>query len=179
MRRRRAQGRTARTASRTLSGPSRPASISRPSTAAARWRCDGSCSSHGRSTTRATVSPSVQQDGVASTHASFLLLVQLDEIGAGVLRLADEDGDAQTIVGHGEDLVCAARASLREDEAEHVGARLDCGVDVVATREAADLDERPREDLVQAGRRIIGAHQCRADQDRVGACELGRCSLRA
>src|SRR5205807_1557894 len=33
-----AHGRTARTASRTLSGPRRPASITRPSTAAARWR---------------------------------------------------------------------------------------------------------------------------------------------
>ena len=63
---------------------------------------------------------------------------------------------------------------------EHVRARLDCSVDVVATREAADLDERPREDLVQAApqdhRARISAEPI---ENRIGACELGRCSLRA
>src|SRR5262249_23246828 len=49
-----AHGRTARTASRTLCGPSLPA----PPRAAARCRCSGSGSSHGRSTTSATRSPS-------------------------------------------------------------------------------------------------------------------------
>src|SRR5439155_19845259 len=51
-----AQGRTASIASRTFSGPRPPASMTRPPTARARSRSEGSSCSHGRSTTLATCS---------------------------------------------------------------------------------------------------------------------------
>ena len=66
-----------------------------------------------------------------------------------------------------------------EDEAAEVGARLDRGVDVLLPRQAADLDERPREQLAQLGAGLGRAHQRRADEDGVRARELGRGRLRA
>src|SRR5439155_6940322 len=51
------QGRTARTASATLSGPSPPPKTTRPSLPAARLQWSGSSSSQGRSRTRATGRP--------------------------------------------------------------------------------------------------------------------------
>ena len=98
-----AQGRTARTASRTLSGPSRPASITPP--------VDRGGTLEVRrillfprevDDARDRLAVAYSEDGVPSAHASILLLVQLDEIGAGILRLADENGDAESaVVGHG------------------------------------------------------------------------------
>ena len=93
--------------------------------------------------------------------------------------LADEDGDAQHGVGHGEDGVGPARRALGEDEAAEVGASLDRGVDVLLPRQAADLDERPREQLPQLGAGLRRAHQRRADEDGVRASELGGGRLRA
>src|SRR5919204_192528 len=91
----------------------------------------------------------------------------------------DEDGDAQPIVGNGEHLRRAPRTLLGKDETEHVGAGLDGGVHVVAAREPADFDERARQDLAQLRSGIVGAHERRADEDRVRSCELGCRALSA
>jgi len=120
-------------------------------------------------------------DGSGKSTQAELLRVRLQADGVDVVSTREPGGTelgegVRNLVLHGGDVGPWAEALL------YVAARaqlVDCGVDVVATREAADLDERPREDLVQACCRIVGAHQCRADQDRIGACELGRCRLRA
>ena len=82
------------------------------------------------------------QDAVARP-VPVLAVVELDEVGAGLVLLADEDRDAEHGLGCVEQLVGAARALPGEDEADEVGARLDGGVDVLLAREPADLDERP------------------------------------
>ncbi len=105
--------------------------------------------------------------------------VELDEVGAGLVLLADEDGDAEDGVRCVEELVGAARALPRKDEADEVCARLDGGVDVLLAGQATDLDEGPRDQPRERGARIGGAHQRRADEDRVGARELGRGALGA
>jgi hypothetical protein len=75
--------------------------------------------------------------------------------------------------------VAPPRRLASEDEAGEVGARLHGHVDVLLPRQAADLDERPREQLAQLRGRICGAHQRRAHQDRVGTGELRRSALGA
>ena len=173
-----AHGWTARIAARTLCGPSRPASTRRPSPPRvppvvgilALPRQVGDARD------RLAVA---EQDGVAAAHRALLALVELDEVRAALLRLADEDGDAQHRVGHREHGGRPARRSLGEDEAAEVGARLDRGVDVLLPRQPADLDERPREQLAQLRAGLGGAHQRRADEDGVCAGELGRGRLRA
>ena len=92
------------------------------------------------------------QDAVARA-VPVLALVELDEVGVRLLLVADEDGDAEHGLGRVEQLVGAARALLREDEADQVGARLDGGVDVLLPREAADLDERAARSARRASRR--------------------------
>ena len=100
-------------------------------------------------------------------------LVELDEVRALLLRLADEDGDAQYRLRHRQDLGRLARRALGEDEAAQVGSRFDRGVDVLLARQPADLDERPREQLLQLRARVVRAHQRRPDEDGVRAGELG------
>ena len=119
------------------------------------------------------------QHRVAPSHAAGLPLVQLDEIGFGRLRVADEDGDAQPVVRDIQHRVGPAWAALGEDEAEQVGAGLGGGVDVLLPCQAADLHERTGQELDELRGRIAGLHQRRADEDRVGAGELGRSSLSA
>ncbi len=97
---------------------------------------------------------------------------------AGSLLL-DEDRDRQRRLRDVEHRRRAARALVHEDEAEQVGARLDGGVDVLLARQPAHLHERTGEQLAQLRRRVGSAHQRRADEDRVRACELGRRALRA
>ena len=113
-----------------------------------------------------------KEHGVAPAHPAFLALVDLHEIGAGVLGVADEHGDAQPIARYVEDSRRAAWAVLDEDEAEHVCAGVEGRVDVVLAGQPAHLHERPRQQLAQLLRRIVGLHQGRADEDRVGAGEL-------
>ena len=74
---------------------------------------------------------------------AVLARVELDEVGVGVVLLADEHGDAQHGVGRVEQRVGAARALGGEDEPDEVGAGVDRGVDVVLARQPAHLDERP------------------------------------
>src|SRR5712691_10500854 len=100
-----------------------------------------------------------QEDRVAAANAALLPFVELDEVGPGLFRLADEYGDAEAVVRDGQDLPRTAWALLGEDEPEHVRAGLDGCVDILAARETADLHERAREDFTEAGRRILGAHQ--------------------
>ena len=62
---------------------------------------------------------------------------------------------------------------------QQVGAGLDRGVDVLLARQAADLDERPREQLAQLRARVGRAHERGADEHGVRAGELGCGRLRA
>ena len=114
-----------------------------------------------------------EQDAVAPAHGSLLPFVELDEVRALLFRVADEDGDAQYRLRHLQDLGRLARRALGEDEAAQVGSRFDRGVDVLLARQPADLDERPREQLLQLRARVVRAHQRRPDEDGVRAGELG------
>ena len=87
--------------------------------------------------------PVAKELRLAAAHPAFLVRVELNEVGRRLLGLADEDRDTQPVVRHVEDFRRAPRAPLREDEAEHVGAGFDRRVDVLASRQTADLDERP------------------------------------
>ncbi len=120
-----------------------------------------------------------QEHRVAPADTTFLVTVELDQIGSGLLCLADEHGNAEAVIRNGQNLAGAARALLREDEAEHVGAGLDGRVDVLSTREAADLHEWAGDDVAEPRGRILCAHECRADENRIGARELGGRALRA
>ena len=120
----------------------------------------------------------------AAQHAvaravAVLARVELDEVGVRLVLLADEDGDAQHRLGRVEQLVGAARALPGEDEADEVGARLDRRVDVLLPGEAADLDERPRDQLRELRAGVGRAHQRRADEHRVRAGQLGGGALGA
>src|SRR5256714_1178681 len=106
-----------------------------------------------------------------------LAAVELDEIRVRFVLLADEDSDAEHGIGRIEQLIGPPRRLLRKDEPDHVGTRLDCGVDVLLLRETADLDKRPREQLTQLRSRVWRSHQRRADKDGVGSGELGRRGL--
>ena len=136
-----AQGRVAAIAARTFSGPSPPASTRRPSTARARSRWPGSSSSQGRSTTVA------EQHRVTTANAAVLALVYLDEIGAALDRVANEDRDREDAVGNGQNRAGRTRACRLEDEPAQVGPCVYRVRDVPFPRQAADLDQRPRGDL--------------------------------
>ena len=93
---------------------------------------------------RATSSPA-KESAVASAVAVFLR-VELLEVGADVLGLADEDADREHRVRDRKRRVGSTRA-LGEDEARKVGARLGRDRDVLLARQAANLDERPAQKL--------------------------------
>ena len=120
-----------------------------------------------------------EQDAVAPAHGALLALVELDEVGALLLRLADEDGDAQHACPAPSRTSGARRGEpSAKMKPQQVGSRFDRGVDVLLARQPADLDERPREQLAQLRARVGRAHQRRADEDGVRAGELGRGGLR-
>ena len=103
--------------------------------------------------------------------------MHLVERRAARARFADPDGDREHRPGRA-DALRRARALGDEDEARQVGARFGRHGHVLLARQAAHLDERPRQQVVQLRRRIRRLHQRRADEDRVCARELGGCSLR-
>src|SRR5207249_191433 len=100
-----------------------------------------------------------EQHGVAAANSALLAVVELDEVGPGLRGLADEDRDRERRVRHRQDLSGSPRARALEDEATEVGARIDRHRDVFLAGEAADLDERPREDLAQLGGGVACPHQ--------------------
>ena len=127
---------------------------------------------------RATGSPLAVERRVAAAHLARLDGVHLVEVGVALARLADPDGDGERRLGHGQHARRCARALGGEHEPEQVGARLGGRGDVLLARQAADLHERAGEELGELRRRVGGAHQRRADEDRVRARELGRRALR-
>ncbi len=112
-----------------------------------------------------------QQHGVARA-VTVLALVELDQVGVRLLSLADEDGDPQDRLGRVEHCLRPSRALRGEDEADEVGAGFDGDVDVLLARQAADLDERPRDELGELRAGVRRTHQRRADQDGVRPREL-------
>jgi hypothetical protein len=104
---------------------------------------------------------------------SGLLLVELDEVGADVLGLAHEHADRKHRVGHRQGLLRPARA-LRQHEAGEVGACLGRCRDVLLPGQAADLHERPPEEVRERRSRIGRAHERRAGEEGVRTGELGR-----
>ena len=120
-----------------------------------------------------------EKHGVATPHLAVLARVELDEIGAVVAGVADADGDREHRLGDGQHALGAARAPLREHEPGQVGPGLGCRGDVLGARQPAHLDERAREELGELRRGIRGAHERRADEDRVRAGQLGGGALRA
>ena len=94
-----------------------------------------------------------QEHGIAAA-VSVLALVELDEVGAGVGPLADEDRDREHRLGDRQDALRAPRALAGEDEPGEVGARLGGDGHVLLARQPADLDERPVDQLAELRRRI-------------------------
>ena len=85
--------------------------------------------------------------------SAVLALVELDEVGAPLVPASPtKTATESTVVGDGEHASARARALRREDEAGEVGARLGRDGDVLLARQAADLHERPREQLARASR---------------------------
>ena len=110
---------------------------------------------------------------------AVLSRVELDEVGPGLLGLADEDGDAEDGVRSGQDCGRPAWRLPREDEPDEIGARLGGDRDVLFAGQATHLDERARDQLLELRGGIGRPHQRRADQDRVRSGELGGGSLGA
>src|SRR3954451_24444251 len=108
-----------------------------------------------------------QEHRIAAADAALLAFVELHQVGSDVFRFADEDSDAEAVVGDVEDGRRTARAVLGKDEPEQVGACVERGVDVLRAREPAHLYERARNELSQLLLRIGSLHQRRADEDRV------------
>ena len=119
-----------------------------------------------------------QEHGIAAA-VSVLALVELDEVGAGVGPLADEDRDREHRLGHRQDALGAPRALAGEDEPGEVGARLGGDGHVLFARQPADLDERPVDQLAELRRRIRRAHERRPDEHGVRSGELCSRSLSA
>ena len=93
-------------------------------------------------------SPSRSKRRVARAMA-VLALVQLHQIGIGLVQLRRRrPRRAAPVSGASSSSDRSSRALVGEDEADHVGAGVDRHVDVVLAREAADLDERPRHELL-------------------------------
>ena len=120
-----------------------------------------------------------EEHGVAAADGALFPLVHLVERRAARAGLADPDGDGEQLVRDRQHLGRRPRALRSEDEARQVGARLGCDGDVLLAGQSADLDERAREELAQLLARVGRLHQRRADEDRVGARELGGGALRA
>ncbi len=104
---------------------------------------------------------------------TVLPLVELNEIGASIVELADVDGDREHRLRHREEVGGAPRALRGQDEAGHVGAGLRRDGHVLVASQATNLDQWPRGELGQLGCRIAGTHQRRTDEDRVRARQLG------
>ena len=139
----------------------------------------GPSSSHGRSTTVADALVLAQKHCVAAARWPSSRVVELDQVGLGVLSARPRRRRPKRRLRGVEELVRAGRGLSAEDEADEVGTRLDGCVDILPARQAADLDERPREQLAQLGSRIGCAHQGRADEHGVRAGQLGRSRLGA
>ena len=120
-----------------------------------------------------------QELRVPAAHALSVLRIQLHEVGARVDRRADEHGDRQDTLGNGQDAVGASRARVHEHEAAEIGSGVGRDRHVLLACEAADLDERPRDQLAKPGGRIGRLHQRRSHEDGVRACQLGFGTLSA
>ena len=119
-----------------------------PSAAAARSQWSGVVALPGQVDDAADLLAVAEQDRVAAADDALGALVHLVEVGVASRRprrprrrrRAARRAPASTAAAR-------ARALGREDEAGEVGAGLGRGGDVLLAREAADLDERPREQL--------------------------------
>ena len=85
-----------------------------------------------------------QQDAVTGTMA-ILARVELGEIAGCIAALADVDGHREHRLRNGENRRSSPRGLPGEDEAAEVGARLGGDGHVLFARQAADLDEWPRQ----------------------------------
>ncbi len=119
-----------------------------------------------------------EQGGVAGAVA-VLARVELGQVGAGVLLLADEDGDRERRVRDREHRRGAPWALLREHEPEQVGARLGRDGHVLLAREPTHLHERAREQVMQLPLRVRRPHERRPDQHGIGPRKLCGGGLRA
>ena len=160
-------------------GPSRPASTMRPSARAARAPVVGSVPSQGRSSTRATCSPSRRSDGFAPSHLAVFDRVHLVEVGAALARLHRPTPRPRASRRARQDARRSAWALRGEDESGHVRTRFGCGGDIVLARQPAHLHERAREQLGELRGGIGGPHQGGADEHGIGAGELGGGTLGA
>ena len=142
----------------TFSGPSPPASMTRPSARGARGRVVGIVArARGGRARVGHLLAVAQEDGVAGAMA-VLARVELDEVGAGVARARRRRRRPRAPCRARRARPSARRGLSRgEDEAGQVGARLGRDVDVLLARQAAHLHERPREQLARASRRGSGA----------------------
>ena len=116
---------------------------------------------------------SAAQQHAVPRAVAVLPSVELDEVGAVVGDLAHVNRDREHRLGNGQHPWRAPRRLLREHEACEVGAGFRGRRDVLLARQAADLHERPRDQLGQLRRRVARPHQRGADQHRLSARELG------
>jgi hypothetical protein len=112
-----------------------------------------------------------EQRAVARAVA-VLPRIELYEVGAVVRHLADVHRDREHRVRDRQHRRRPARRLAGEHEPRQVGSGLGGGGHVLLARQAADLHERPGEQLLQLRRRVGGPHQRRADQHRVRAGQL-------
>ena len=128
----------------------------------------------------ATVFAAAQQHGVASAHPSFLAAVELDEIGAASSSASPTK--TATLSCH---LARAARPGARRGLSS---ARMKPSMSAPASTAASTSSRRVSPQTLTSGRerssRSFAAgssrlHQRRADENRVGACELCGSALRA
>ena len=117
--------------------------------------------------------PAAAQEHRVPTAVLAAAAVELVEVGVRLVPVVDPDGDGEHPLRDRQHLGRSARALAGQDEARQVGTGLGCRGDVLLARQPADLHERPREQLPQLGRRVRRLHQGRADEDRVGAGDLG------
>jgi len=94
---------------------------------------------------------------------AVLARVDLIEVGVGLRDVLDEHRDGQHRVRDLEHALRPAWALLREDEPREVGTGFRGDGDVLLAREAADLDERTRQQLAQLYRRLLRPHERAAD----------------
>ena len=113
-----------------------------------------------------------EQRRLAPAHLPLLDRVDLVELRVTRACPADPDRDREGVVRNGEHALGRAGALRREHEPEQVGAGLGRDGDVLVACQAADLDERAGEELGELRRRVGGAHERRADEDRIRSREL-------
>ena len=165
----------------TLSGPRPPASTTRPSTARARSRCVGSSLAPraGRAPSR-PASPSRSSTRVAAADLALLALVDLDEVGLGFVRPRRRRPRPTAS--------CPERAARASAARGLAGSRMNPHRSAPASTATATSSSRVSPQTFTSGResssrsfagRVGGPHQRGADEDRVGAGELGRGALRA